>query len=191
MAERYISIMTLNWVTFISQSGSEVYNISKELGILPKLLITNNIKKLNIKIKEYLEFEGCNIQEIPFRPLLDNYLQEEILNSDIITLHGYLRVIPGDFIDKFKGKIYNGHPALITKYPELKGFNKQEDVFYHKEKYPIMGSVIHKVTPILDDGEILEECYINNDVNSLDDAYVKLKQTSYESWVKFFKKNII
>lgn len=183
--------MKINWTVFVSQTGSEVYNISKELGILPKLLVTNNIKKINTKVKEYLEIEGCTILEIPFRPLLDDYLQEEILNSDIITLHGYLRVLPGDFINSYTGKIYNGHPALITKYPELKGLNKQEDVFYYKEKYPIIGSVIHKVTPILDDGEILEECYTNNDVTSLDDAYSKLKQTSYESWIKFFKKNVI
>lgn len=187
MAEKYKSIMTLNWTVFVSQTGSEVYNISRELGILPKLLVANNIKKLNPKVKEYLEFEGCNILEIPFRPSIDDYLQEEILNSDVITLHGYLRVIPKDFIEKFKGDIVNGHPALITKYPELKGLNKQEDVFYHKEKYSLMGSVIHLVTPVLDDGEILFEVHRENDVESLDDAYFKLKETSFASWVIFFK----
>lgn len=177
----------LNWTVFVSQTGSEVYNISRELGIIPKLLVTNNIKKLSPKVKEYLEAEGCNILEIPFRPLLDDYLHEEILSSELITLHGYLRVLPGDFINQFEGSIINGHPALITKYPELKGLNKQEDVFYYKEKYPLMGSVIHIVTPILDDGEILFEVNRKNDVESLDDAYFKLKETSFSSWVIFFK----
>ena len=188
MAEKYKSIMTLNWTVFVSQTGSEVYNISREIGILPKLLVTNNIKKLNSKVKEYLEFEGCNILEIPFRPSIDDYLQEEILNSDLITLHGFLRVLPGDFINKFEGGIFNGHPALITKYPELKGLNKQEDVFYHKEKYPLMGSVIHEVTEVLDDGKIMLSVNRDNDVESLDDAYFKLKQTSFASWTIFFKK---
>ena len=176
----------LNWTVFVSQTGSEVYNISRELGIVPKLLVTNNIKKLSTHVWEYLEYNGCIIKEIPFRPLLADYSQEEILNSDLITLHGYLRVLPGDFINEFKGSIINGHPALITKYPELKGLNKQEDVFYHKEKYPYMGSVIHIVTPVLDDGEVLFAVSKVNDVESLDDAYNKLKETSFMSWNIFF-----
>lgn len=187
MIENWTERIMLNWTVFVSQTGSEVYNISRELGILPKLLVTNNIKKLSPKVKEYLEFEGCTILEIPFRPSLDNYIHEDIMCSDLITLHGYLRVIPGDFIDKFEGSIINGHPALITKYPELKGLNKQEDVFYYKEKYPLIGSVIHIVTPILDDGDVLFEVARVNDVKSLDDAYFKLKETSFGSWVIFFK----
>ena len=37
-------MIELNWTVFVSQTGSEVYNISRELGIVPKLLVTNNIK---------------------------------------------------------------------------------------------------------------------------------------------------
>jgi folate-dependent phosphoribosylglycinamide formyltransferase PurN len=177
----------LNWTVFVSQTGSEVYNISKELGVLPKLLVTNNIKKLSTHVLEYLEYKGCIIKEIPFNPVLDDYSQEEILNSDLITLHGFLRVLPGDFINKFEGGIFNGHPALISKYPELKGLNKQEDVFYHKEKYPEMGSVIHMVTDVLDDGKIILNVSRDNDVESLDDAYFKLKETSFATWVIFFR----
>ena len=177
----------LNWTVFVSQTGSEVYNISKEMGILPKLLVTNNIKKLSTHVWEYLEYNGCIIKEIPFNPVLDDYSQEEILNSDLITLHGFLRVLPGDFINKFEGGIFNGHPALISKYPELKGLNKQEDIFYHKEKYPEMGSVIHMVTDVLDDGKIILNVSRDNNVESLDDAYFKLKETSFATWVIFFR----
>jgi phosphoribosylglycinamide formyltransferase-1 len=177
----------LNWTVFISQTGSEVLNISMKLGIVPKVLVTNNIKKLSTHVRHYLEYQGCIIKEIPFNPVLADYSQEEILNSDLITLHGFLRVLPEDFINEFKGSIINGHPALITKYPELKGLNKQEDVFYHKEKYPLMGSVIHNVTSVLDDGEVLFEVSVRNDVESLEDAYAKLKKTSFDTWDIFFK----
>lgn len=177
----------LNWTVFISQSGSEIKAISEELGIVPKLLITNNKKKMNIEVIEYFKKYSCEIREIPFNPLLAHFSQEDILNSDLITLHGFLRIIPKDFIDKFKGDIYNGHPALISKYPELKGLNKQEDVYYNKDKYPIIGSVVHKVTPILDDGEIVTESIRVNDVESLYDAYNKLRDTSFNSWILFFK----
>jgi folate-dependent phosphoribosylglycinamide formyltransferase PurN len=177
----------LNWSCFISQSGLEVYNISKELGIMPKLLITNNKNKMNPEVLEYFKKYNCEIREIPFNPLLAHFSQQDILNSDLITLHGFLRIIPKDFIDKFKGSIYNGHPALISKYPELKGLNKQEDVYYNKDKYELIGSVVHKVTHILDDGEIVTESDRINDVESLDDAYNKLRETSLTSWILFFK----
>ena len=177
----------LNWSCFISQSGLEVYNISKELGIMPKLLITNNKNKMNPEVLEYFKKYNCEIREIPFNPLLAHFSQQDILNSDLITLHGFLRIIPKDFIDIFKGDIFNGHPALISKYPELKGLNKQEDAYYHKDKYPIIGSVVHRVTAILDDGEIVKESDRINDVESLDDAYNKLRETSLTSWILFFK----
>ena len=177
----------LNWTVFISQSGSEIKAISEELGIVPKLLITNNKKKMNIEVIEYFKKYSCEIREIPFNPLISHFCQEDILNSDLITLHGFLRIIPKDFIDNYKGNIYNGHPALISKYPELKGLNKQEDVYYNKDKYPVMGSVVHKVTPILDDGEIVTESIRVNDVESLYDAYNKLRDTSFNSWILFFK----
>jgi phosphoribosylglycinamide formyltransferase-1 len=142
---------------------------------------------MNIEVIEYFKKYSCEIREIPFNPLLAHFSQEDILNSNLITLHGFLRIIPKDFIDKFKGDIYNGHPALISKYSELKGLNKQEDVYYNKDKYPIIGSVVHRVTPILDDGEIVTESIRINDIESIYDAYNKLRDTSFNSWILFFK----
>jgi len=181
----------LNRSVFISQSGSEIKAISEQLGIMPKILITNNKSKMNIEVIEYFKKHNCEIREIPFNPSNAHFCQEDILNSDLITLHGFLRIIPKDFIDIFKGDIFNGHPALISKYPELKGLNKQEDAYYHKDKYPIIGSVVHRVTAILDDGEIVKESDRINDVESLDDAYNKLRETSLASWILFLKKYIL
>lgn len=180
----------LNWTVFISKSGTEIMNISKQLYVVPKLIVTNNKKKLNIEVEKYFTDNNCEIREIPFNPLLAHFCQEDILNSDLITLHGFLRIIPKDFIDEFKGDMFNGHPALISKYPELKGLNKQEDVYYHKDKYPIIGSVVHRVTAVLDDGEIVKESSRVNDVESLDDAYNKLRETSLASWILFLKKHL-
>lgn len=177
----------LNWTAFISQSGSEIKAISEELGIMPKLLITNNKNKMNPEVLEYFKKYSCEIREIPFNPLIAHFSQEDILDSRIITLHGFLRIIPRDFFSEYMGDIFNGHPALISKYPELKGLNKQEDVYYNKDKYELIGSVVHRVTPILDDGEIVTESIRVNDVESLYDAYNKLRDTSFNSWILFFK----
>jgi len=178
----------LNWSVFISQSGSEIKKISEILEIIPKIIITNNKNKMNTEVIEYFKKYSCEVREIPYNPLLAHFSQEDILDSKLITLHGFLRIIPKEFINEYKGEMFNGHPALISKYPELKGLNKQEDVYYNKDKYSVMGSVIHRVTPILDDGEIVREVSIVNDVNSLEDAYTKLKETSLISWILFLKE---
>ena len=180
----------LSWSVFISQSGSEIKKISEILGVIPKIIITNNKNKMNIEVIEYFKKYSCEVREIPFNPLLAHFSQEDILDSELITLHGFLRIIPKEFINQYKGEMFNGHPALISKYPELKGLNKQEDVYYNKDKYPVIGSVIHRVTSVLDDGEIVKECNRINDVISLDDAYNKLKETSLMSWLLFLKNYI-
>jgi folate-dependent phosphoribosylglycinamide formyltransferase PurN len=52
----------------------------------------------------------------------------------IVTLHGWLRVIPAYVCER--SRIYNGHPGLITKYPELKGKDPQVRAFIKEGKYP-------------------------------------------------------
>ena len=35
----------MRWVTLFSQSGSEIYNLSLELGRLPDIILTNNMNR--------------------------------------------------------------------------------------------------------------------------------------------------
>ena len=82
--------------------------------------------------------------------------------------------------------IYNLHPGLITKYPQLKGFNPQERAF--KENLDTSGAVIHKVTPQLDSGEILAEVEVDIKNKSLDNIYSLLHDKSSSLWEDFLKK---
>ena len=144
-----------DWGVLISQTGSEVISIGKETGFLPSLLLTNNIKKISLETLEALVELGVTVKELPSRPTPQDYLLPELLEKKLITLHGFLRIIPENFFNVYTGKMYNGHPALITRYPELKGFNKQEDIAGNQEKYPLCGSVIHEVIPELDSGKVV------------------------------------
>ena len=63
-----------NWGVLISQTGSEVIAIAKEIGFLPSLLVTNHLHRVP---KDNLEFFGRNgviVRTVPFRPTLENYL---------------------------------------------------------------------------------------------------------------------
>ena len=103
----------MNWVAFISQTGREVYNIYKQTGIKPLFVVTNNINRVIQEVKD--EFD---IKIIPNKPSVEDYLNLEIPQNSIVTLNGWLRIVPKEIVNKYTR--YNGHPGLINKYPELK-----------------------------------------------------------------------
>ena len=61
-----------------------------------------------------------------------------------------MKILTGDFIKKFKGKILNIHPSLLPKY---KGLNTHERALKNKEKYS--GCTVHFVNSRLDSGKII------------------------------------
>lgn len=180
----------LDWTVFASQTGSEVLQICSSLQIVPRYLVTNNPKKLREDVISFLKANKCEIRVIPFNPLLEHYLQEDILNSKIITLHGYLRILPSEFIQRYSPrKIYNGHPGLITLYPELKG--KDPQIRAWEGKYKKIGSVIHEVTEGVDEGEVIYTIEAQNIVQSLDGMYDLLRHCSWRCWFNFFREKLL
>ena len=173
------------WVAMFSQSGAEIADICKTMDIRPEFIITNNFDKESIS-KDLLELD------IPILHLKPADINESLRSLDeeeyFITLHGYLRIIPEDICDKHE--VYNGHPAPVHLYPELKGKDKQEDLFTHKDKYPQIGCIIHRVTPELDNGEILESITRPNNIDSIQEAYRIQKAYSLITWINFFNKRI-
>ena len=122
---------------------------------------------------------------------MNNDIKLYLLNLDnpenyIITLHGYLRILPSEVCDRFE--IYNGHPGLITLYPELKGKDPQELVW--DGNYGMIGSVVHKCTAELDGGEIVKSVsYVNRSITK-EDLYNTLKDASYYAWSFFLKDKL-
>jgi len=182
-------MIKLNWTVFVSQTGSEIEAICRELGIVPSLLISNNPKKLKESVTFFLKENGCKVRSIPFNPTVEHYLDKDILDSNVITLHGYLRILPGEMLVRYSPKlVYNGHPGLIAYYPELKGKDPQERAWMGN--YPTVGSVIHVVTPGVDEGEVIRFDSVINTASSLDNMYEILRETSLKSWIKFLRENI-
>ena len=177
-----------SWACLISQTGTELVRISKITGVIPGYIFTNNPSKIPQENLRFLEEMGARLRLLPFRPTADCYLDAELLNKELITLHGYLRIIPAKFFEHYRGKIYNGHPALISEYPELKGFNMQEAIVGKKEQYPWIGSVVHEVIPELDAGKIVVHTATKNTVETIEQAYEVLRQTSLSTWLWFFEK---
>lgn len=178
------------WVTFFSQTGTEIYDLSNTLGIYPNAIITNKQEHntTNIGLVETTKFRSQKLNEniwvqLPQKPTVRDY--ENALKgfrNPVITLHGFLRIIPKEICEKYE--IYNLHPGLIDKFPALKGFNPQERAF--TEGYKLAGCVIHRVIPGVDEGEVLMSQGVGIEGMTLDGVYGTLRDTALDLWKSFF-----
>ena len=176
-----------NWITFFSRSGSEINNIIHHIGKLPAAIITNrqNDDDLNPSLKALKDNDKLNWIVLPKNPELKDYKQALKPYTDpLITLHGFLRIIPKDICKKYKN-IYNLHPGLITAYPDLKG--KDPQIRAIKAGHKIAGAVIHKVIPAVDEGEIVASHAINIHGLSEDEVFNNLHSLGSVMWYQFFK----
>lgn len=173
--------MAREWIAFFSQTGSEIVSLGNALGKLPTEIVYNEkpIYKndININIDKYTS--------VPNRPSVEDY--ERVLSkydNPLVTLHGWLRIVPPEICSKYE--IFNGHPGLIDEYPELKGKDPQEKAY--RLGLQEGGSVVHRVTEGVDEGEILYSTKASLKGLDLNGVYNILRETSMVSWMKFFTK---
>lgn len=184
--------MTKPWVALFSQTGSEIIKLSEHLNRFPDRIFTNN-KDVNSwhPTMRNVHNDGLKSKFGESRITIVNKTKSKSCNflhtidkTSLVTLHGWLRIIPENICEYYN--IVNGHPGLINTYPELKG--KDPQVRAYDNEYGVIGSVVHKVTPIVDDGEILSYTAIyRQPEDQLDDIFEKLSFTSFKSWQKFFR----
>ena len=177
--------MVKNWIALFSQTGSEIFNISEQIGRKPNLVITNerpgHLRSIDERVNEHILHETANKpKEKNLQKIFQQYSQD---NELIITLHGWLRIMPPAICKKYK--IYNGHPGLITKYPELKG--KDPQVRMINGHYDTMGCVLHKVTAGVDEGDVLLSKEVSRKGLEEQDIFRILSNISQELWVDFLK----
>jgi folate-dependent phosphoribosylglycinamide formyltransferase PurN len=177
--------MDSKWIAFFSQTGTEIVDIAESLQRWPDKIITNerpeHLRKVNTKLLEK------EVIYLPNKPTVEDYKRVLPQNSTV-TLHGWLRIMPPEICENYK--IYNGHPGLITYYPELKGKDPQVRAFegIKEGKYPTAGAVIHKVVAGVDEGRVIAEEKFNTFQLELDDLFRILRDRSLYMWVIFLKK---
>ena len=176
-----------NWICMYSMSGSEIVNLSKQLGRSPTAIITDN----NDPSTWHPElWDVSSVSIVPKKSRKDVNVLREMLGepkNTLVTLHGWLNIIPEEICNEYT--IYNGHPGMITFFPELKGKDPVERAWEKIDTYHFVGSVVHKVVPEVDSGTILSSDYIPAIFcKSLDDMRARVKKTSHEAWIKAFKQ---
>ena len=171
------------WIAFFSQTGSEIADIADSIKRWPDVIITNDrpehLRTVDERICKQGYFTWSN------KPTEDEYIELlEAYPDALVTLHGWLRIVPEYVCER--SKIYNGHPGLITKYPELKGKDPQVRAF--ELKHETIGCVLHKVTAGVDEGKVIAEERVNAFGLDLEDTFRILRDRSLYLWVNFLKK---
>jgi phosphoribosylglycinamide formyltransferase-1 len=100
--------------------------------------------------------ESNKIKGIFVNPKENDVIDEEIdkiltqNNVDLVVGAGYMRILSGDFVKKWYGKLINIHPTLL---PCFKGTNGQGDALNYGIK--ITGCTTHFIDDKIDHGPII------------------------------------
>lgn len=174
--------MKKRWIAFFSQTGSEIAMLTQHFGRAPDVIVTDN-EDILTHVKTLKNVVVINFKKLSKEGRVGIY--HNLMNpEDLVTLHGWLNIIPREICETYR--IFNGHPGLINLYEDLKGKDPQERVWENLSKYDVMGSVVHRVTPEIDGGEILtHQLTPVSTALTREDVYSNLKYTSFRAWVDF------
>lgn len=178
---------------FASGSGSNVENIYNYFKEKTDVQIT----KVYCNNRNAGVLERCNRLGIPFMLfsktdfLKSNKVENDIEdnNIDLIVLAGFLLLIPEKFIERFKERVINIHPALLPKHggQGMYGDNVHKSVVQHKDTES--GITIHLVNEIYDDGEIIfqAKCEVNP-LDTYSDVAEKVHVLEYEHYPRIIEE---
>lgn len=149
---------------FISGGGSNMLALLRSMHgdhpARPCLVLSNDPAAAGLERARALGVPVAAIDHRPFgrdRAAFEAALMPhlETARPDIIALAGFMRVLTGDFVRRFAGRMLNIHPSLLPKYP---GLNTHARAIEAGDSEA--GCTVHEVTPQLDSGPILGQARV-------------------------------
>jgi len=98
-----------------------------------------------------------NPGDYPNRDAYERKMVEEIkkVDTDIVVLAGFMRLLGSAFLSEFKHRVLNIHPALLPSFP---GLHAQRQALAYGVKYS--GCTVHFVDEGMDTGPILKQAVV-------------------------------
>ena len=110
--------------------------------------------------------------------IIDSY------EPDLIVLAGFMRILSGQFVEHFAGKMINIHPSLLPKY---KGLDTHKRALESGDKEH--GASVHFVIPELDAGTVIIQGVVpineNDTVDDLQQRVHRIEHQIYPQAVKY------
>ena len=99
---------------------------------------------------------------------------------DLIVLAGFMRVLKGDFLRAFEGRIVNIHPSLLPSFPGLEAWKQALD---HGVKFT--GCTVHFVDAGVDAGPIIGQQTVTVlDHDTLETLHQRIHAAEHELYPK-------
>lgn len=136
---------SLRWAVFVSGTGS---NLNALLDARPEAdvaLVVSSTPKAYALVRA--RRAGIPTWIIP-QPYDWDTIHRQLLDHciDRVFLAGFMKIVPPDFVNRWREKIVNVHPSLLPAYPGLKSIRRAYD-----EHQPL-GVTVHGVIAEMDAG---------------------------------------
>ncbi|MBU1671092.1 MAG: phosphoribosylglycinamide formyltransferase [Actinobacteria bacterium] len=125
--------------------------------------------------------------DYPDRPAFDAAIVESLKEAGVglVVLAGYMKLVGPAFVEAFRGRIMNIHPALLPGFP---GEHGVEDALAHGVK--VSGVTVHFVDDGLDTGPIIVQAAVpvqeEDDKESLHNRIHEQEYRVYPEAIKLF-----
>lgn len=169
---------------FISGKGSLIQSFadSDQLDIV-KVVANKECYGLKVATKLGLQTEIKS----DFGSDLANELNN--LGIQIVVLAGFLKVIPAEFFEEFKGTVVNVHPSLLPKYGGVGFYGNKVLQAALDSGDSETGITIHRVTEQVDHGPILAQFKVPiEDGETLESLREKISEVEKREYVRVVER---
>lgn len=182
----------MNIAVFVSGSGTNLQAIIDAISrgdvkARIVLVVSNNKDAYALQRAEKANIETFVLDHKTFlsREDYDKRIIKELekRNTDLVVLAGFMRLLSPHFVNIYKNKIMNIHPALL---PSFKGTHGIKDAFNSDVK--VTGVTVHFVDEKLDHGAIiLQETIAIDEHDTLESLEEKIHRVEHKLYPKAIK----
>jgi phosphoribosylglycinamide formyltransferase 1 len=112
------------------------------------------------------------------------------VGPDLICLAGYMRLLSGDFIRAYEGKILNIHPSLLPLFPGLHTHQRAIDA-----GMKVAGCTVHFVTEGMDEGPVIAQSVvpvlIDDTADTLAARVLTVEHQTYAAALKLVAEGLV